>query len=243
MNCRRTTRPLLAAALALALSSCDWPPATERMIVTAATVDPSAPPAVPSDELAAPESAGSLVDPGSPGVEGPEQNPIPDGPELAPTGFLRPGGTVDGIRCSKHEKFLFHVHTRLTVFVSGKPRQIPAAIGIAPPLGIDHKPNGQFFVNNGDCFAWLHTHTPDGIIHIESPIQRRFTLGNFFDVWGQPLGPNRVGPQRGHVTAFFNGKRYLGDPRNIPLGRHVEIQLDVGDPLVAPEHIPFGGGL
>jgi hypothetical protein len=239
---RRRTRALLAAALTLALTGCEWP-ATERMITTAATADPSAPPTVPSEELAAPDTLGTLADPGSPGIEGPEQNPIPSGQPLASAGFLRPGGTVDGIECAKNEKFLFHVHTRLTVFVAGKPRQIPAAIGIAPPLGIDRKPKGLFFVNNGDCFAWLHTHTPDGIIHIESPIQRQFTLGDFFDVWGQPLGPNQVGPEHGRVTAFFNGKRYLGDPRAIPLGRHVEIQLDVGAPIVAPEDIPFGGGL
>src|SRR5581483_12030445 len=30
----------------------------------------------------------------------------------------------------------------------------------------------------------LHTHEPDGIIHVESPVNRKFTLGEFFDVWG-----------------------------------------------------------
>ena len=120
---------------------------------------------------------------------------------------------------------------------------IPAAIGIAPPLGIQHKPHKMIFVNNGACFAWLHTHTPDGIIHIESPVQRAFTLGDFFDVWGQPLGPDRVGPFRGAVVAFFDGKRYLGNPRNIPIGYHAEVQLDVGTPTVAPERIKFRGGL
>jgi hypothetical protein len=233
---------VLATAVALALTGCDLP-ATERAVTIAATADPSAPPTVPPRDLAAPGTLGKLVDPGPPGPEGPEQNPIPDAPPLAPAGFLRPGGEVDGIHCSTQEKFLFHVHGRLTVFIDGKPRQIPAAIGIAPPLGIDHKPNGMFFVNNGDCFAWLHTHTPDGIIHIESPIRRQFTLGDFFDVWGQPLGPDQVGPYHGRVTAFFNGKRYLGNPRDIPIGGHTEVQLDLGEPLVAPEHIPFGGGL
>ncbi len=37
----------------------------------------------------------------------------------------------------------------------------------------------------GGCFYWLHTHTEDGIIHIESPVQRTFTLGHFFAIWGR----------------------------------------------------------
>jgi len=45
------------------------------------------------------------------------------------------------------------------------------------------------------------------------------------------------------VTAFFDGRRYVGDPRSIPLLAHAQIQLDVGRPLVAPETIDFPPGL
>jgi len=38
-----------------------------------------------------------------------------------------------------------------------------------------------------DCLYWLHTHVADGIIHIETPGERSFTLGEFFDIWNQPL--------------------------------------------------------
>ena len=144
-----------------------------------------------------------MVSAGSPGLDGPEQNPIPVAPQVAPPGYLQQTTDVNGIKCLTKEQMAFHVHARLTVFVNGTARQIPAAIGIAPPLGIDQKPNGMFFINNGSCFAWLHTHTPDGIIHIESPIQRQFTLGDFFDVWGQPLGPDLLGLFHGTVTAFL----------------------------------------
>ena len=41
------------------------------------------------------------------------------------------------------------------------------------------------FVVGGSCFAWLHTHAADGVVHIESPTKRTYTLGNFFDVWGR----------------------------------------------------------
>jgi hypothetical protein len=90
---------------------------------------------------------------------------------------------------------------------------------------------------------WLHTHSADGIIHTESPIQRTYTLGDFFDIWGQPLGRAQVGPAHGAVAALFNGRVFTGNPRQIPLLAHVQIQLDVGRPLIAPEHITFPKGL
>ncbi len=71
-------------------------------------------------------------------------------------------------------------------------RQIPAGIGI-PGAKAQNTAQGQF-IASGNCFYWLHTHAADGIIHIESPIHRIYTLGDFFDEWGQPLGPAQVGP-------------------------------------------------
>ena len=90
---------------------------------------------------------------------------------------------------------------------------------------------------------WLHTHAADGIVHIESPTPRTYTLGEFFDVWGQPLDRSRVGPARGAVTALFNGRVFTGDPRQIPLLAHSQIELEVGRPLVAPHQITFSRGL
>ena len=127
------------------------------------------------------------------------------------------------------------------MFDRGQPRTIPYGIGIrAPrPLGT---PAG-IFVGAGACFFYLHTHSADGIIHIESPVTRTYTLGNFFDVWGQPLGSNRVGPAVGHVTALYNGRLLVGDPRQIPLTAHAQIQLEIGRALVAPVTITFPNGL
>ena len=96
---------------------------------------------------------------------------------------------------------------------------------------------------SGTCFYWLHTHAADGIIHIESPVHRTYTLGNFFDEWGQPLSTSQVGPASGHVVAIYNGQVYQGNPRDIPLTAHAQIQLEVGTPLVAPEQITFPSGL
>jgi hypothetical protein len=90
---------------------------------------------------------------------------------------------------------------------------------------------------------WLHTHAADGIVHIESPVDRTFTLGDFFDVWGQQLTRRRVGPAHGRVTALGDGRVSMGNPRTISLLAHSEIEIEVGRPLVAPEHIAFHGGL
>src|SRR6266851_4494581 len=96
---------------------------------------------------------------------------------------------------------------------------------------------------NGPCLYWLHTHAPDGIIHVESPAQRTYTLGDFFDEWGQPLGPHQVGPAKGPVVAIYNGQHYEGNPRNIPLNAHAQIQLEVGTPLIAPVSVTFPSSL
>jgi hypothetical protein len=124
---------------------------------------------------------------------------------------------------------------------AGSPRQVPAGIGIP---GAQAQNTAQCpFIVSGNCFYWLHTHAADGIIHIESPVHRVYTLGDFFDEWGLPLGPGQVGPARGHVTAIYNRRLYQGNPRDIPLTAHAQIQLEVGTPLVAPVSITWPGGL
>jgi hypothetical protein len=196
--------------------------------------------------LAPLSSLGALEPAPSAGPLGPEQVPVPSGAALASTVSASTGTAVtgqpkDGISCQTSEQTLFHIHAHLTVFVNGSARQVPAAVGI-PGAVAQSTPAGSF-VDQGTCFYWLHTHAADGIIHIESPVHRSYTLGNFFDEWGQPLSTSRVGPASGHVVAIYNGQVFTGNPRDIPLTAHAQIQLEVGSPLVAPEHITFPSGL
>ena len=191
-------------------------------------------------------SLGSLQAAPAAGPLGPEQVPVPSaavlaGPGSAGTGSAVTGQPRDGISCQSSEQTLFHIHAHLTVFVNGSARQVPAAIGI-PGAVATSTPAGSF-IEQGTCFYWLHTHAADGIIHIESPVHRSYTLGNFFDEWGQPLSTSRVGPASGHVVAIYNGQVFQGDPRDIPLTAHAQIQLEVGAPLVAPEKVTFPTGL
>jgi hypothetical protein len=192
-------------------------------------------------DLAPISSLGALKVAPAAGGLGPEQVPVPSAATLASPAASVTGQQVDGIGCQTMEQTLFHIHAHLTVFVNGTARQVPAAIGI-PGAQAQSTAAGPF-VEQGTCFYWLHTHAADGIIHIESPVRRTYTLGNFFDEWGQPLSAGRVGPASGHVVAIYNGQVFKGDPRDIPLTAHAQIQLEVGTPLVAPERVTFPQGL
>ena len=141
------------------------------------------------------------------------------------------GAPVDGISCATQEFVTLHVHTHLAIFDHGKQIQVPQQIGIVPTA-------------TGGCLYWLHTHDNSGILHIESPQLHAphgggFTLGKFFDVWGQALTGNDVAGMTGKVTAYVNGMLYNGDLRAIPLGSHQQIVLEIGTPTVPPPNYIF----
>jgi hypothetical protein len=165
-----------------------------------------------------------------------------NGSILAPAGVTDLTSPVDGISCSSTEQLVFHIHVHLAVYVTGALELLPPGVGIGPPLQFQQTSAGSF-VGGGSCFSWLHTHDSSGIIHIESPIQRVYTLGNFFDIWGQPLSATQVGPAMGAVTATVNGTPFTGSPRDIPLNAHNVIQLDVGSTTPAPQPYSFPAGL
>lgn len=116
-----------------------------------------------------------------------------------------------------------HIHQHLAIFDHGKAVPIPADVG-------------QSLV--GGCLYWLHTHTPDGVIHVESPEFRTFTLGDFFDVWGRTVSRSDVAgarPRAGeNVTVWVDGHRYAGDPRKIELTQHLDVTIDIGPPNAKP---------
>ncbi len=112
----------------------------------------------------------------------------------------------------------FHVHALLSVFVNGKPITVPANVGFGPAVGE----------------VPLHTHTPDGVLHIEANEPYPFTLGQFFDVWGvkftdTQLGPykNRGGQER--VQAFVDGNP-LRDPVNHVIAEGENLVVGYGKP-------------
>jgi hypothetical protein len=145
--------------------------------------------------------------------------------------------TIDGIRCDTMEFTKFHIHAHLDIFVDGKPFTVPSQIGIDP---------------EGRCLYWLHTHDTSGVIHVESPIEREFTVGNFIDIWDQTFNntqifDNNLNNTNSMLSIYVNGGKVpiSTDFRNISISAHDEIALIFG-PLQAdkiPLHYPFQQGL
>ena len=127
-----------------------------------------------------------------------------------------------------------HLHAHLDVLVDGQPVQIPAQIGIA----------GQTAISS------MHTHDPTGIIHIESPVNATFTLGQFFTEWQVPLTGTCVkdlcaaSDKTWHF--YLNGVPYTGDPTTIVLKAHQEIAAVYGSLPAGtqpPDQYNFPAGL
>ncbi len=135
------------------------------------------------------------------------------------------GQPIDGITCDRAEGAVFHIHQHVAIFDRGKAIPIPSDIG--RPLATP-------------CLYWLHTHSADGLIHVEAPKFRTLTLGNFFDVWREPLTATRIASarvKRGELHVFVDGKAYRGDPRKIELSQHTDVTLEAGEPYAKP--VPF----
>ena len=148
------------------------------------------------------------------------------------------GQPVDGIEGSSREMLSVHIHAHLALFSKGQQIAVPYGIGILKPFQLT---NG--FVGMGNGFYWLHTHDATGIMHIESPDARTYTLGNFFDIWGQPLSARNVAGLQGPVTSFVDGKptRVTRAPSSSPPTS--QITLEVGDPVVPPPVYVFPNGM
>jgi hypothetical protein len=118
----------------------------------------------------------------------------------------------------------YHVHAFLSIRDHGRRFEIPAGVGIVNPAAPD--PDGS--IATGSCLYWLHTHDASGTIHVEAPSRRIFTLGQFFDVWAQPLSANDVAGIAGAVTVRVNGTSVVGDPRSIVLNDGETIAIEIG---------------
>ena len=132
---------------------------------------------------------------------------------------------LGAMRCNAGRTDWVGVH--LEVFVNRFDVVIPAGIGIAPP----HRVEGAY-VTKGRCSYPLRTTDPTGMIEVDARFQRHATLGQFFAMWGQPLSPTRLLSFRAkgndRVVVYVNGRRWRGDPRDVPLTRHAALLMHLG---------------
>jgi hypothetical protein len=119
----------------------------------------------------------------------------------------------------------YHVHTHLSIFLDGVMLSVPGQIGIVKQSA------------TSSCFYTLHTHDSSGKIHIRAATTAMYTLGDFFDIWGMPLGPDNVAGFTGKPIVVYvtdqNGvvTEATGDWNDLELLSHREITIQVGSQI------------
>ncbi len=132
-----------------------------------------------------------------------------------------PGAAADaaGLPMARMEGTVQHIHAHLDVQVDGQPVPVPANIGVD--------------VRRGTMSA-LHTHDDSGLIHIESPVRRQFSLGELFTEWQVSLAADHIGGLRTgagkQLRVLVNGVPQTGNPAAITLAAHDQIAVIYGAP-------------
>jgi hypothetical protein len=86
--------------------------------------------------------------------------------------------TAAGLISLGQEQLAFHRHAHLDILVNGQAEPVPGG------LGIDQQ---------AQTISTLHTHSTDGVIHMEAGEPTVFTLGQLFTEWGVRLTATCVG--------------------------------------------------
>lgn len=79
------------------------------------------------------------------------------------------------LTCTTDMATEYQIHPELTIMVNGEEVLVPKDLGINP-----------------DCMTAIHTHGEKHILHVESPVQRDFTLGDFFAVWEKDFSSTKL---------------------------------------------------
>ena len=141
------------------------------------------------------------------------------------------GQPVDGLSCygprnQSNLEYIYHAHSHLAIYKDGVRQAIPQLIGVV----------GDDAVPSTTCFYPLHTHDFTGTLHIEPLNYDRLTLGQFFNIWGQPLTRANVAGQLNTPVVIYvrdggNLRIYQGDPAAIELKSYRSIVIQLGTPL------------
>lgn len=129
------------------------------------------------------------------------------------------GQAMGTMQCLNSQPVTYHVHTQLSIFLNGEQLAIPSHAGFVEGT-------------SNDCHYPLHTHNWSGLVHVHGTAPATFTLGQFFQIWGQPLSSTDLAgltgmPVRVFVTENGVATENTGDWTAIELTsrRHVTIQV------------------
>lgn len=125
-----------------------------------------------------------------------------------------------------------HYHAHLDIIVNGEAVPVPANLGIDPATG---------------GMAALHTHTADGLVHVEADTQdEAFTLGQLFTAWNVKLTAEQIGSMTttdgNELKVYVNGEEQSGNPAMLRLADQQQITIVFGDQQVdIPDTYDFSG--
>jgi hypothetical protein len=176
-------------------------------------------------------TVGESVDPATlPGIQ------IGPTPWVAEESNLQARLSAIGFPALPQEALVLHIHQHIDIYVNGGKVTIPALIGIHEGT----PQQGEFFISP------IHTHDSTGIIHVESPTHRDYTLGEFFDVWGVRFTSTCIGGYCNDggktLRVWANGHPVTGNPRQLTLTEHEEIVVAFGTDAQLPQPIPSSYG-
>jgi hypothetical protein len=69
----------------------------------------------------------------------------------------------------------FHIHPELMIIINGKEELVPQNLGV-----------------ESTCMTSIHTHGEKNILHVEAPVKKDFTLGDFFAVWKKDFSKTKL---------------------------------------------------
>ena len=138
------------------------------------------------------------------------------------------GTPIGRFNCVINPPQALEFRAHLSIFVNNEPQRVPRYLGASP------RPPTH-------CFYAIHTHDATGRIHVTPAEPGIFTLGELFQIWGQPLSNTNVAGITGLPVEIFVTDDGMttqvddSDWANIELLPHREITIALGTPL---EEIP-----
>jgi len=95
--------------------------------------------------------------------------------------------------CTTDMATKYHIHPELKIIINGVEQGIPSNIGI-----------------NSSCMNSIHTHSADGLIHVESPVVKDFVLADIFTVWDKVFTKDQIldyiADEKSKISVTVNGK-------------------------------------
>jgi len=180
------------------------------------------PPSVPSPPTPPPPPPPPAVPPLSTTIQD-----LSDGHAVGDQRWYSPqtdGSPIGRFTCVINPPQALAFRAHLSILVNNEPQKIPLYLGASP------RPPTH-------CFFAIHTHDSSGRIHVTPEAPGVFTLGELFQIWGQPLSNTNVAGITGlpvEVYVTDNGttvKVEDAEWASIELKPHREITIELGTPL------------